>query len=388
MNARTLVFISGALVVALLLFVLSISLRTIPQPIFEIKGETLWEITIIPSVGNSLGTLEIRNTLVTSWCIVAFVVLLAYVSGRNLKEVPSGWQNFIEGVIDGIRGLVVNTAGEQNGRRFFWVIATFLIYIAISNWFALLPFFNTIGKVQEVTPHHFHDEAVVVSKTAGLSVIGLNEKLIELEVDEEACAGLSGEEKDHCTEEARAEAIHHAEEENGVSGDEKLGIIIPYFRSVNTDLMTPLSLAIASAIFVEYWGISALGLTNYGSKFFTTKKLRQGNPMGAIDLFVGFLEFIAEVARLISFSFRLFGNMLAGEILLLVMTFMLPFAFFVVGIFYGLEIFVGAIQAFVFGMLTLVFAVLAVSGHGDHEEEHATGEGSASAVQSASADAH
>ena len=146
----------------------------------------------------------------------------------------------------------------------------------------------------------------------------------------------------------------------------------PYFRSMNTDLMTPLSLAIASAIFVEYWGISTLGLRGYGSKFINTKKLRQGNLlMGGIDVFVGALEFIAETARLISFSFRLFGNMLAGEILLLVMTFMLPFAFVIVGIFYGLEIFVGAIQAFVFGMLTLVFGVLAVSGHGD---EHAEGE--------------
>jgi F-type H+-transporting ATPase subunit a len=369
------VIISGALVIALLFFVMSISLRTIPQPIFEIKGETLWEITIIPGVANSIGTLEIRNTLLTSWCIVAFVVALAYFSGRNLKYLPSGWQNFVEGIVEGIQGLVINTAGEKNGRRFFWVIATFLIYIAISNWFALFPFFNGIGKVQEVTAHHFHDEAVVISETAGLTVIGLNEKLIELEVDEEACADLQGEEKHHCEEEAREVAIEHAKEENGVGENERLGIIIPYFRSVNTDLMTPLSLAVASAIFVEYWGISTLGLAGYGSKFFNTRKLRQGNLlMGGIDLFVGVLEFIAELARLISFSFRLFGNMLAGEILLLVMTFMLPFAFYVVGIFYGLEIFVGAIQAFVFGMLTLVFAVLAVSSHGDHDEEHATGE--------------
>ena len=96
--------------------------------------------------------------------------------------------------------------------------------------------------------------------------------------------------------------------------------------------------------------------------------------MGAIDFFVGILELIAEFARLISFSFRLFGNMLAGEILLLVMTFLLPFMFFIVSVFYGLEIFVGAIQAFVFGMLMLVFGMLAVTGHGDHGEEHASGE--------------
>jgi F-type H+-transporting ATPase subunit a len=375
MKPRVLLFVLAGLATAFVLFILSVSQRTIPQPIFEIKGEILWEVPILSGAAQSLGTLEIRNTLFSSWLIVAFVVLLAYVSGRSLKWIPSGWQNAVEGVIEGIHGLVVNTAGEKNGRRFFWVIATFLIYIAISNWFALLPFFNTVGKVQEVTAHHFHDEAVVVSKAAGLSVIGFKEKLIELEVDETACEGLTAGEKDHCVEEAREVAIEHAREENHLGEDDKLGVLIPYFRSVNTDLMTPLSLAIASAIFVEYWGISTLGLAGYSSKFVNTRKLRQGNIlMGAIDLFVGVLEFIAELARLISFSFRLFGNMLAGEILLLVMTFMVPFAFYIVGIFYGLEIFVGAIQAFVFGMLTLVFAVLAVSSHGDHEDEHATGE--------------
>ncbi len=375
MKARTLALVFGGIAIAFLLFILSVSQRTIPQPIFEIKGEILWEISLIPGAARALGTLEIRNTLFSSWLIVAFLVLVAFLSGRSLKWIPSGWQNAVEGVIEGIHGLVVNTAGEKNGRRFFWVIATFLIYIAISNWFALLPFFNTFGKVQEVTAHHFHHEAVVVSKTAGLSVVGFKEKLIEIEVDETSCDGLADEEKDHCLEEAREVAIEHTRAEHDLSDDDKLGILVPYFRSVNTDLMTPLSLAIASAIFVEYWGISTLGLAGYSSKFVNTKKLRQGNiMMGAIDVFVGILEFIAELARLISFSFRLFGNMLAGEILLLVMTFMVPFAFYIVGIFYGLEIFVGAIQAFVFGMLTLVFAVLAVSGHGDHDEEHATGE--------------
>jgi F-type H+-transporting ATPase subunit a len=374
MKGRTLALVFGGLAIALILFVVSVSQRTIPQPIFEIKGESLWEIAIIPGVAHSLGTLEIRNTLLTSWCIVAFVVIVAFVSGRSLKWLPSGWQNFIESIIEGIHGLVVNTAGEKNGRRFFWVIATFLIYIAISNWFALLPIFNTIGKVEPVTAEagDFHKEAMVVSKTAGLSVIGLKTKLIDLEADYTACDGLTGEEKTSCKEEANQAAIDEAKDKHSIGSNEKLAIMAPYFRSVNTDLMTPLSLAIASAIFVEYWGFSTLGLRGYGGKFVNTKKLRQGNLlMGAIDVFVGVLEFIAETARLISFSFRLFGNMLAGEILLLVMTFMLPFAFFVVGIFYGLEIFVGAIQAFVFGMLTLVFAVLAVSGHGD---EHAEGE--------------
>ena len=374
MRARTLLLVAGGLAVVFVLFIISITYRSVPQPLIEIKGESIAKITLIPGVGDAIGTLEIRNTLITSWSVVALIVIVAYFSGRSVKMIPSGWQNFIEGIIDGIHGLVVNTAGEKNGRRFFWVIATFLIYVAVSNWFALLPFFNTIGKIEPVSAEkgEFHDQAMVIDKAAGLSIINFKAKLIDIEVDETPCETLKSDAKDTCLEQQREKAIVVAEEKHHVTGDKKLAVMAPYFRSMNTDLMTPLSLAIASAIFVEYWGISTLGLRGYGSKFVNTKKLRQGNLlMGGIDLFVGALEFIAETARLISFSFRLFGNMLAGEILLLVMTFMLPFAFVIVGIFYGLEIFVGAIQAFVFGMLTLVFGVLAVSGHGD---EHAEGE--------------
>jgi F0F1-type ATP synthase membrane subunit a len=137
-----------------------------------------------------------------------------------------------------------------------------------------------------------------------------------------------------------------------------LGVLIPYFRSMNTDINSPLSIAIWAMIFIEFWGITGLGVFKYGSKFL--------NFSSPINFFVGILEFIAEIARIISFTFRLFGNMLAGEILLLVMTFLAPF---VVALpFYGLEVFVGLIQAFVFAMLTLVFGVLAVSAHEGHDE--------------------
>ncbi|MEX1254969.1 MAG: F0F1 ATP synthase subunit A [Dehalococcoidia bacterium] len=369
MTLQRRLLIIAALAVVVLLFLISFAYRSIPQPIIEIRGETLWEITLVPGLPEVLGTLPIRNTLLTSWCIVAFIVVLAFLLGRGLKWLPGGSQNFVEMVIEGIHELVVNTAGEKNGRRFFWVIATFFIYIAMSNWFALLPIFNVIGKMEPIGAEkaEFHEHAVVVEKQAGISLINFKAEKVDIEVDEAACNGLEKPEKDHCLEERRAEAIADAEDDLGEG--EELAILAPYFRSVNTDLMTPLSLAVASAIFVEFWGISTLGLVSYAGKFFNFGALRRG-PMGFLDFFVGILELFAEVARLISFSFRLFGNMIAGEILLLVMTFLLPFTFMVVSIFYGLEIFVGAIQAFVFGMLTLVFGMLAVSGHGEgHAEE-------------------
>ena len=96
----------------------------------------------------------------------------------------------------------------------------------------------------------------------------------------------------------------------------------------------------------------------------------RGSFAGLIDVFVGILEFISELIRMVSFTFRLFGNIFAGEVLLLMMTFLVPFV--LVDVFYVLELFVGLIQAFVFAMLTTVFAQQAVAHHGgDHAAESA-----------------
>ena len=332
-----------------------------PRPVIEIKGERLW----------SIGPLDVTNTLFTSWIVVVFIIVVAFLVTRRMRIIPSGWQNAVEAVIEVLYAFVVNTVGERQARRFFPVIATIFLYVLIANWFALLPVFNAIGKVEplQAEEEHFRERAVVF-QNSGVSLILPGAKELEIEVDEAPCAGLEGEASDSCLTEQREHAIAVAREEEGVAEDETVGVLAPYFRSVNTDLMSPLSLAIASAIFVEYWGISTLGLAAYGSRFFSVGRLRRGDPMGVIDFFVGILELIAEFARLISFSFRLFGNMLAGEILLLMMTFLLPLLLALP--FYGLELFVGAIQAFVFAMLTLIFGALAVAGHGDeHPEEHA-----------------
>src|SRR5581483_12450269 len=118
-----------------------------------------------------------------------------------------------------------------------------------------------------------------------------------------------------------------------------------------------------SFIFVEMWGFQSLGL-KYLGKFFAFPPFAKFSPIG---LFVGFLEFLSELIRIISFTFRLFGNIFAGDVLITFISFLAPFIFPVV--FYGLETFVGFIQAAVFALLTLVFAVMAVEHHdeGGHE---------------------
>ena len=133
-------------------------------------------------------------------------------------------------------------------------------------------------------------------------------------------------------------------------------------RSAGTDLNFPLALALISFVFVEYWGIRSHGL-GYFKKFFAIGGLLRLRPSGLIDAFVGFLELISEFVRIVSFTFRLFGNMTAGEILVVMITFLVPFV--AVEFVFGLELLVGLIQAIIFASLTLVFLSVAVS-HQEH----------------------
>ena len=132
-------------------------------------------------------------------------------------------------------------------------------------------------------------------------------------------------------------------------------------RSAGTDFNMPLALALISFVFVEYWGIRAHKFT-YFKKFFALGNLLRGKPMGLIDAFVGFLELTSEMVRVVSFTFRLFGNMTAGEILVVMITFLVPFV--ATQFVFGLELLVGLIQSVIFASLTVVFLSVAVR----HEE--------------------
>ena len=151
-------------------------------------------------------------------------------------------------------------------------------------------------------------------------------------------------------------------------------------RGANTDINLPLALALISFVFVEYMGISSHGGLGYMKKFIRMGQLSRGIGklfrgklragfsglfMGAIDIFAGALEGLSEFVRILSFTFRLFGNMTGGEILILTMIFLAPW---VVALpFYGLELLVGLVQALIFGALTLVFATIAVTPHESEE---------------------
>jgi F-type H+-transporting ATPase subunit a len=133
-------------------------------------------------------------------------------------------------------------------------------------------------------------------------------------------------------------------------------LFIPILRGPTADLNTTLALALIAMFFVQFYGFKYQGL-GYLKKFFDFS-----NP---INFFVGILELISDISKVISFAFRLFGNIFAGEVLLTVISYLVPVIAPIP--FYGLELFVGAIQGLVFLMLSTVFMNMATLGHGDHE---------------------
>jgi len=149
-------------------------------------------------------------------------------------------------------------------------------------------------------------------------------------------------------------------------------------RGSNTDVNTPLAIALISFVFVGYFGFKLAGkgfarqYFNFGPLFGSVGKIFKGKLdfmgifSGLVGIFVGMLELLSMFIRNISFTFRLFGNMTAGEILIMVAAYLLPMA--VGWAVYGLELFIGFIQALVFSGLTLAFASMAAVEHG--EEAH------------------
>jgi F-type H+-transporting ATPase subunit a len=224
-------------------------------------------------------------------------------------------QNVFEMVIEAIYNLTRSVAGSWTA-KFFPIVGTIFLFVLLSNYAGLLPFVGSVGWLEHP---HGEGETGFVANGAVLTA-------------EEAPPGEEG------------------------------YIVIPFLRAPSADLNFTLALAVVTVVLTQYYGVRAQRGA-YFKKFFDTSGFKQGALMGAIGIFVGILELIGELSRLLSFSFRLFGNIFAGEVLLLVMAFLIPY--FASLPFYGLELFVGFIQAAVFMMLAVVFMSMATEGHGD-----------------------
>jgi len=140
----------------------------------------------------------------------------------------------------------------------------------------------------------------------------------------------------------------------------------PLFRGLAADLNFTFALAVVTMVAVQIYAVKQHGFFGNASRYLVNPLK---NPVGAFE---GILEFVGEFSRFVALSMRLFGNVFGGEVLLSVISFLSGWAGFLpLPIFMGFELFVGALQAFVFYMLTIIFISLAVShGHGGEHEKH------------------
>lgn len=273
-----------------------------------------------------IGSFSIRNSMLMGWMAIALLVVGVLIfKQRGLKMVPKGFQNLVEVVVEGLFNFFTTITNDvQQTRKFFPIVATIFILVLTSNWMGILPGVGSIG---------FYEKEHGVEK-------------IEASVTEEA---------EHPVVEVATAVV------NEEDAEEEKQIFVPYFRSGFADVNMTFALAIISVIMTQFYGMRSLGFFHYAGKFFV-------NPLkDPIGSGVGLLELVSEFSKMISFSFRLFGNIFAGEILLMVISFLSPYLAPIP--FYGLEIFVGFVQALVFSLLTLVFMKMAVTSH--HEPAHA-----------------
>ena len=346
--------ILAILIIALIAFVVSVTggalgnafglgFLSAPLAHIQIPAEPVFSGYLFPGF-------KLTNTMLTAWITIVVLVVISLLATRRLKEVPTGLQNLVEVFIEFFLDLAERIAGPERARRFFPLVMTIFLFILVSNWIGILPGFGTIGRIEtpEEVIHHAEEKAEKAGGHVNLDDIHLQKFMGEGAFGYLGFGSLG----DDMTA-TEYEKLHGTGEPG-----KQAGILVPFFRSANTDVNTTLAIALIAVVTIHFWGLSTLGVFGHMSKFINFKE-------GPVGLFVGILEGISEIAKVISFTFRLFGNIFAGEVLLISMMFLLP----LIGIipFLGLELFVGAIQAFIFAMLTLVFAVMATTAHGgDH----------------------
>lgn len=272
----------------------------------------LWklpDIVIAPDTIFHIGGFPVTNTLLGTWIAIIAVLIISYFGVRRRDLIPTGFQNAFEWMIEALLGLVESVSGKEKGRKFFPLVFAFFIFILFGNLIDILPGEDTIGTIKPGV----HASSLLLW--------------------------------------------------GNVSNQ-----IVPWLRPPTTDLNLNLAMALVSVVVTQGFGIYALGSKEHLLKYINLRAFKHG-PLGIAEVFVGLLEIISELGRLISFSFRLFGNVFAGSILLAVFAFLLPVVADI--IFLPFELFVAAIQAFVFAFLTLLFMEQATISHGGHEHEEA-----------------
>ena len=374
------------LVVLMIVFGSVIAYTKPVLPFIQLPGEPYpgTEGTLPEFLFNKAGIINTFVATLVAWAVVLLLVFVLRARSRTADEVPTGFYNVFEMILEGAYNFAQNIAGPKV-KEFFPYFMSFILIILVSNWMGLIPGYDSIG-IWEHKPHFvglkLEKELLTAAEAAGVDISGtefqqeLEEAIHERELaEDEANAwglrdGLFLIRADNAIEGAPIERDSHgyAVGRNPEAAD---WTIVPFLRPASTDLNFTLAFALIAMVMVQYYGFKHLGFS-YLNKFFPFLEKNwvdkvKGDPIKAIDPAVGLLELVSEISKILSFSFRLLGNMFAGMVLLFVMGYILSVMNLA---FFGLEFFVGVIQAVVFGLLTLIFMNSATEHHGGGEEHH------------------
>jgi F-type H+-transporting ATPase subunit a len=289
-------------------------------------------------IGNFQLTNSILATLLSDIVLLIFV-LIAYRFVRGGKLIPSGFYNAFEAIFEFMWNSVEGSAGKW-AKRIFPIVATIFLLIFVANLVKLIPGFESIG-VMEQSPTGSGYAPVKLFQIGGLEVMTVDKS--------QPVTVASTSESSPASSEGACTAC----------------VIIPYFRGSATDLNFPLALAIITVILTQAFGIWAIG-PGFLSRYFPVKQLVSGGIFGLINFGVGILEAILEFAKILSFTFRLFGNIFAGVLLISIIGALVAVA--IPPFLYLFEVFFGIIQAYIFFLLATVFISSATVAHiGGHE---------------------
>lgn len=265
----------------------------------EVNQEISHEPTLFAEPVFNLGKFTVTNSLLNSWITVLIIIVLAVVVGKKVKKIPKGIQNYVEVILEGAMNLADSVTGSrERTKKIFPIVFALFLFILINNWLGLVPGIGSIGFIEAVAGHQ---------------------------------------------------------------------VFVPFFRGGTADLNTTLALALFSVVGSNIFGFIVVGVWKHFNKFINLhafleipkKVMKEPSILiiNPIKAFVGLIEIIGEIAKVASLSFRLFGNIFAGEVLLSAMA--VIFAFLLPIPFIFLEILVGMIQALIFAMLTLVYFTIA-----------------------------
>jgi F-type H+-transporting ATPase subunit a len=254
-----------------------------------------------------IGKFSVTNSMLVSWIVALAVILFAQIATRNIKTVPTGAQNFWEWLVEGLYNFLESIIGHELVKKTFWFFATIFIFILFTNWAGLIPGIGTVG-------------------------------------------------------------WGHVDPATGAFHIDR-----PLLRGANADLNMTSAMAIIFFVLWLIWALQANGIGGFLMHLFGPKGETSGILkilMVVVFFLVGWLEIISILFRPVSLSFRLYGNIFAGESILEAMSHMVPALAWLIPIpFYFLEILVGFVQALVFMLLTAIFTLL-IAQHGPGEEAH------------------